>query len=496
MRPSFFLGNPLFFWASLGLPLFFLSGGCQSTPLNPKDIEFQKIPRVQKIKVGGNGTIILGEMSPSTLALQPFIQKLSQLLQEEKFLSAQHHIERFPYLTLEALRNLSQEQALQAPYQFMAKVYDHRLLSSSSQGWYPLIQARLRSPEPYRIFDQQRQALLKKLQEGRFSEAAQGTLNTDLEHVFLKIQAAHLNGISFLLEGQNEKALASFQEAIQGAKGIDAYQEAHILLLQSECFQRLEQPENAQKSWENAVTLANTALQGSALEDPVFWDRALQLKTPSSSWPSDLFQKTSPLPFEVLGDIASRSNSLVWEYIGHWKLRSNDGQAALVAFRKSLALERNPFYQVSLELAQCRALILLKQGTSANSTLLKITQNSHPPFASAALALLGVLELQREETQRGLGLMLRALEKTSENWQGKDQALADLGLAFLIAGADSEGLHHLHLAQAQFRNQEKYDQLLQSLHNELSYFECLGERTKSTQLQKNIQELERSQLKL
>lgn len=503
MRNNHF--NRIFFWITSSSIIFFgiifgLNGCANSSEYSSNEaLSLNKIPPVQKIKVGGNGTIVLGESSlVASLSPEKFLQKLEALIQKKRYLSAKNLLEKYPDLVLISLRNSGSSQSnFSEVWRYLARFYDLSF-ASESEGWVALLTHRQQSPQLYQAFEMKRQELLSYLQNGRFEEAFQLKLIAPPQAVgkMLQIEAGYLNAMAALLANQNESAVEEFSKIITLSENSDRYQNAHFSLLMSATHQRLENSAEAETFWRKGILLGNQALYASTpFEDPIFWERAITLKQQKVSWPSGLFVSEQRPNIENIGELSTRSTAFVWEKIGYAHLKREEGQAALVAFQKSQSLENNQTHLERLQLAQCKALLLLQQDSVATTNLLKLAQSSNPLFASPALAMLGVVDLQKENTQRGLGLMLRALEKgASQNWNGRAKAIADLGLAYLMVGSQNEGLSHLHQAQELFQIQQQYEELLQSLQNEQAYLEQIGERQKANQIQEKLENLEKSGL--
>ncbi len=92
--------------------------------------------------------------------------------------------------------------------------------------------------------------------------------------------------------------------------------------------------------------------------------------------------------------------------------------------------------------------------------------------SAQALAVAGVTQLRQGQLAAGLWLLQRAVEGSpGADWPNRSQAVADLGLAYLINGQKDNGLAALHQAQALFRTEGHFKDLSQSLQNEALFFE-------------------------
>lgn len=98
--------------------------------------------------------------------------------------------------------------------------------------------------------------------------------------------------------------------------------------------------------------------------------------------------------------------------------------------------------------------------------------------AGRAAAVMGVVFLQRGQTDQGVDLLKEAVTKLAGlPGPAYARATADLGLAYLASGEKEKGLQALHEAQTRFRNENLAADLAQSLHNEAAFFDSKGDHT-------------------
>jgi Flp pilus assembly protein TadD len=97
--------------------------------------------------------------------------------------------------------------------------------------------------------------------------------------------------------------------------------------------------------------------------------------------------------------------------------------------------------------------------------------------SAQALAVAGVTQLRQGQLAAGLWLLQRAVEGSpGATWPNRSQAVADLGLAYLMNGQKDQGLTELHKAQTMFRSEGRTEDLAQSLRNEAMFFEQAGDK--------------------
>ncbi len=103
--------------------------------------------------------------------------------------------------------------------------------------------------------------------------------------------------------------------------------------------------------------------------------------------------------------------------------------------------------------------------------------------SAQALAVAGVTQLRQGQLAAGLWLLQRAVEGSPDvNWPNRSQAVADLGLAYLMNGQKEKGLNVLHEAQALFRAEGHFKDLSQSLLNEAMFYEKAGDQPRAETL--------------
>src|SRR5262249_45359400 len=86
-----------------------------------------------------------------------------------------------------------------------------------------------------------------------------------------------------------------------------------------------------------------------------------------------------------------------------------------------------------------------------------------------ALATIGACKLADGHAQQALAFLRKALDGSSDDFLGRADAEADLGLAMLSLGDESGGLAQLHSAREKWL--EMRESLLLCLDNEIRYLE-------------------------
>jgi hypothetical protein len=151
---------------------------------------------------------------------------------------------------------------------------------------------------------------------------------------------------------------------------------------------------------------------------------------------------------------------------------------ALLAYANAQKECQDPIRQKQARIAQADTLLNLDQQGPALAILANLVDDAEPSVSGHAMAMIGVVRLQQGQTAQGLALLEKAVAASgTAGWPERSQAVADLGLARLMAGHKEEGLHDLHEAQVLFREEGKTEDLAQSLFNEATFLAGEGDKT-------------------
>jgi hypothetical protein len=108
----------------------------------------------------------------------------------------------------------------------------------------------------------------------------------------------------------------------------------------------------------------------------------------------------------------------------------------------------------------------------ASRLLSLLLEQAVGPTRLRARAMLGVIRIQQGRLQEAQGLLSTVVaDPAAEGWPGRTEALADLGLAHLLAGDEAEGLRCLRDAQQAFEAAGDESQAARCKRNEARYFE-------------------------
>lgn len=468
----------------------------QHSPVPPQQTTTPAIgPR--QVQLGG-AALALGEAEQVALTPEAFIRQIGTSLEARQRAVARQWVQRYPDIALEVLQGSSSADAALPALQFIAEVHDrHNAVQTAT--WSAILQERRSAPQRYAAFDIARQQLWAHLRQGQFPEAAAVPIHTTLRQSSQPVLAAEawrLHGMALLLANQPGKAASALQQG--RAQAGTPYQQSAIVLVQAEALRRAGHLAEASAVWQEAVRLATMLLHlPEPLADPVLWERLLALRPPEAAWPPETLRQVAslsllrlPLPPDLAAD---ESAACIWQAIGQWRLQRREPQAALLALRHAEAASQEPWQRDFLRLGQARALVQLEQSDAARAVLVGLSQHPQAQVARPAMALLGVLQLQRGQTRQGITLLRRAVEaETGLEWSGRGEAEADLGLAYLLLGEETPGLRWLHSAQQRFRAAGQEELLRTALRNEAHYLEHIGRRNEALAVRGQVQALEES----
>lgn len=422
--------------------------------------------KVEAIGVLGGATAE-GALSPDDLSA-----RVERLVRENRRGAAERLVRRHPDAAWAALSSGRVSPGRSAIAWFHDR---HASAQGPEGGWTAFFEDRSANPDRYRRYDESRERILRLLREGRSEEAAELGVPEVPEDTpagpVLRVEASRLAGAANLLAGRPGRAAEVLESGAAAARAAGrGYDLAHLLLLLAEARRRAGSAEAAGAAWREAVeTAAALADRTEGLFDPGFWERAANLKPPGASWPRGVGPILSKRSERALGfpPGGGEGEALLWVCVGTERLARGEAREAFVAFARS-GLQRDP-----IKLAQAKALAALGEIASARALLAPVAARGEGPFVRPAEALMGALELKLGASERAIRLLRRALEGPEE-WPGRADAEANLGLALLSAGQEKEGLRRLREAQARYEAVRDTEGLIQALRNELRWAEGAG----------------------
>ncbi|MGE3536610.1 MAG: hypothetical protein AB7N91_04125 [Candidatus Tectimicrobiota bacterium] len=464
------------------------------------------LPDLRQVQVSGAG-LTLGEAQQVALTPAQLLQRVESLLAAEQPGTAQRLVQRYPDVALETLRAPTLQPAVPGALQTVALAYDAQCSRGpEAEHWAAVVQARLANPQRYHAYDTWRRIFFEQLQQGRLAQALALPAPAG-PGLLLHLEALALRGVALLLHERPGEADDVLAQALTLSRASQPCQAVQQLLWRSAAQRRQQQLAEASATWEEAVRLASSLGPAAApLPDPLFWERADSLRPAATPWPAAVQQwlQQHPLPLSPLlraalsqapagggRDDSGPLEALLWYSIGHWHVQRQEAQAALVALRRAEALAGDDTARDLLWLVQARALHQLGQPDAATLLLTGLVQPLERPVARPALALLGVLHVQRQHLRQGLTLLRRAVEEAQgPTWPGQGEAEADLGLAYLLLGDAAAGLRWLRTAQQRFAASADVEALTHCLTNEMHYLEHAGRRAEASAVRQRLRQLE------
>jgi tetratricopeptide (TPR) repeat protein len=268
------------------------------------------------------------------------------------------------------------------------------------------------------------------------------------------------------------------------------------MLLLGEAQRRAGKIAEGTGTWQAAVLqIAELVRRPVSIADPILWERAAYLRPVQSGWPTPVMQQLMPAgatgagPGQPPSTQRGLDEGWLWTSIGRWRLARNEPEGALFALKRAESLTLDARQQAELQLGQALALARLDQPAAAMAVLVRLAGTRNNPAAPPALAMLGALKLKEGSTEQALALLRRAVEQDSFNdWPGRGEAEADLGLACLMTGDEAAGLRHLHEAQRRFEVSGDMDLLAECLANESAYWKHRGNESEVHRIAAKLQQ--------
>jgi len=445
------------------------------------DANVKSGPREVKVQLCG-GRVGAADLTNKTDAAE-FQKRVQKVVAEGHTAVVFKAVKRHPDAALELLRGASREQAAQPEIIAIGDAYD-RL--EGGNLWHAWLAARVAEPARFAAYDVSTAQAQRLIAEGQFAEAAKLDWSAPLKP-FLALrekgsggepiacaESARLRGTALLLNAQYKEALETFDGAMTFAGEIPALS-AELQLLKCEASRRAGLTVDAQKAWSAAAEAA------AKLNDPWFWHHVLELRPANAPWPESLTRACQ----------TEECTAPVWALVGECHLERQESQAALLAFKQADSEALDPATQGRARIGQARSLVGLNQRGAAVTLLGAQARSTEPTVALQAKAMLGVLMVEEGRVPQGAAFLKEAVETSgSTNWPGYSQAAADLGLAYLLSGDETNGLPWLHRAQARFETEKDFESLAQSLVNEAHYLKEKGATDQANALLAKAQDLQ------
>lgn len=468
-------------------------------------------PEPLKVKANTSGLTFL---EPENEEMRDrFRGHLESLVRDEHFSTARVWVQRYPEVALELLRASALESPEDPTLAVVAAGYDELTgggkPSSTTLGWSELLKNRQSGMRAHQPYADARKEMLRLLEEGELEGAGRIPLVELAESLEppLKIDARRLQATAHFLAGRTDEAIRSLEVGVELARKHDPREGAELSLWLSDAYRRGERHAEATQAWQRAVLAGGELLAGrQAVRDPNFWDRASFLRPVDQTWPaavephlwsaSRLSQSQGPAHQQVpTGEVPlavdpRQADVAVWTCIGQWRLERGEADAALAALKKAESMSNDRYLGDQVRLSQARAMYQLEQIGAATAILVGLSQSETEAVARASTALLGSIKLQTGHSALGLRMLKRALDADIE-WPGRAEAEADLGLAWLMAGDEAQGLRWLQTARRRFESAGDYESLARTLYNEREYWKSTKQQKKASEPAEQLAALEK-----
>jgi hypothetical protein len=263
-----------------------LQGGCSGFPQSlsfwreeKSTSQAKPVAGPTQVHAGGDG-FNLGDVEQPALSPQQFTERIGETLRTKNQAAASRIVQLYPDVALAVLR----DPAGVSPevLSVIALAHDQQCtLAGSGASWTALVQDRLREPQRYAPYDTRRREFMTQIQNGHVQEALGKGLAAPqgAAGAMLSIDCQYLTGIALVLANRPQDAVGPFQNAVQAARGVDAYQTTNLLLLLSDAVRRAGDNSSAESIWrEAAQTAADLAGATPAVTDPILWERAAYLR--------------------------------------------------------------------------------------------------------------------------------------------------------------------------------------------------------------------------
>ncbi|MEM6671925.1 MAG: hypothetical protein AAF726_03725 [Planctomycetota bacterium] len=421
--------------------------GCAVSPTAPDETAEAEAPdRFERVLRVDGESVILGQAASTPLSLRGFVLSTQQSAAAGRDEEVGRSVRTYPDLARQAVLSAEVDPSWQ---QTIAAWLDGDA-SPGRGGWSLFVTDRSENPGRYAAWAEQRAQAWASLRRGEFAEVADRELTPPVDGPtpWPGLEAASMRATAMLAAGRPAEAAELFDRTAEEAADWDARIAVRSKLFASLSFQLAGSMDAASRARKDAVSA--TSLE--AVHDPTVL--RLLLETEDSAAIS-------------MGDLSARS---IRARLGRLEMERGAPQAALLAWRSAENERGTEPTRNRLRLNQARALIALGQDQPAVAMLAGLASTD---VRSEALAMLGLVQLQRGQVDMAMAVFREAVRNTSSD--AHPDVYADAGLALLSAGNRDVGLSLLHEARDVYRARADTSALRQLLTNELRYAQAVGD---------------------
>ena len=454
----------------------------------------------KKIRWDGAG-VVLGETDSSVFSSESFLETIGQLAEANRFSTIRNLVKNYPDVALTVLQEADPTFQDVNVLQLIAKNFDTQWCSSSgstSTAWQSyLVDLSSRGRKNSSLLDIKNK-FWGHLKENQPREALSLKLVNALPRetdVVLSAEFYRLEAIAYMMNNQFDDAIQRLRQSLGLLQGVSPYQVARLKLLLGEFHRHNDELDSWKSSWSSAVNSQAKLLTSKNLKDPAFWSRAAYLRPAKSNWPTET---TGHLQMylsarEISVPNGTADESVVWMATGLQHNDRNEGQNAVLAFKKSEAAATDKRHKDQLQLFQARAMLLAGQPGAASAILIRlISEYEGTTMADRAQAILGAMKLQNGAVGQGVNLIESAIGSV-DRWPRSERlrAQADYGLALLVSGNEADGIRYLDQVQNEFAELGEFDHFHQVLWNKAKYFEKTDQKQRYATARDELAEIEK-----
>ena len=456
-----------------------------------------------RIRWDGQG-VVLGEIDGSAFSSETFLHAVSDLVENRRTSTIRNLVRKYPDVALTVLQEanplLHDSNALQA----IAREFDSLWCNSNSTNsngnrhWQTYLVDLTGSARKKGSLLDLKNRFWSHLKRNEQQEALDLKLVNSLPRetdIALSGEFYRLEAIALMMNNQFEEAIQRLRQSNSLIEKVSPYQSARLQLLLGEFYRHSGQLDLWKKSWAESVTIQANLLAREKLLDPSYWNRAAFLRPAGFDWPDESINNLK----RHIGSLGiehgetTKAESIVWLATGLQNNSRNEGQNAVLAFKKSEAACSDNSQISQLRLFQARAMMLAGQPGAASAILIRlISENQSNVLANRAQAILGAMKLQNGAIGQGVNLLKNSMDNI-DAWPQSERlrAQADYGLAMLVSGHEDEGLKVLDQVQSEFEATGQIDQAAQCLWNKAKYFEKTEQKQRFANASAELSDIEK-----
>ncbi len=444
------------------------------------------------------GGVVLGEADAGCFSPTEFVGVIESLIQENHLQSTRRLVRQYPDTALRVLQESESVADHSQALALIANHFDQLFGDEDSEASFGSMVAFLQTRDGTevlanrnRCWDALRSHRPDDVLTLKFSRSLPSRAGAMVEAESLRLEA-----IALMMKGKSSQSIDRLDRAIRLVRRHHPYVTANWLLLLGEFHRHADEPEPWKSNWARAVEMQSELLARKRVEDPSFWNRAAYLRPAGEDWPQatlDNFRQYiaswQTMPDSMVA--AAHGETLVWLAVGLQHLARDEGQNAVLAFKKSEAVATSQQIAPELQLLQARALTSAGQPGVASAILIRLASaGGSAHLEDRAKAVLGSLKLQNGAILQGSNLIEDA-RRTADEWPALDRlkAQADFALALLIRGREKDGIALMEQTESEFASLQQWEQVLQCRENLVTYFESKKSPERLQAAQARLQEL-------